>query len=940
LKVEKEDLISEDITMNSYNENLTTGVKRQLLYKNSFINDLVEYMQENNITEKDLNKKVDVKFGNKTYTLTMGMLIDMYCEAYTEDGFKTLQKGGYQYHDSKLKQDIKIIFSNEDIITLTDAVSNYYNFAKWIIETQYNNEFRKYKSNADIQNKGYTILIDDVYYPVNKADFNSNSLMEGTNGLLNPENESINKDRKKVYNLPIKGFDVITRYSNYVEELTRYGELSGAIKDINTFLLGWTKERIIDDSGNEIENPISRKNMLYSNVIQLEEIYNYLISRLNGHSAFIKTGSKFTTNSIAATIYGNLSVVLKQTASLPTMLNEVDFKTYINSHKGLLKRAKQYKKTKANIKVMSGIASERWGNNDELKSKVLSDNLNKISKFFGIPMEKMDESIIVLFGNEMAKQQAQININRDNYSSEDEYNKAIEEETTRILNRIIANTQSNAIPIKISMNRSGASGTIRKALSIFSSDLQNKVSLLNNVVNEKRNAKKSLVALEEEFQKTKDKFDELVSQRQELENKYEDNYNNEEYTKEIDAIEEQIDYQRNKLEVLDDIRNDKQSIIDVGIKGKVAKLAVSTFMSGLIISLIAELMKRVLGKKDWDWDEETTNDFLLTLLLESTVNNLPYVSSFINAIQYDDDITGQEFEILNQIKNTASDLLSAIKGDKDWTMGIKDLGLLLANSTGIPFSNLYKTMMGLYKNFDESGYRVDAILKGYSQSYVNSLYKDSVKSGNTKMSNGYSKYLLKNRISNTTESIANEINYLYKNGYNAMPKSYMESYNDDKGNTVNLTSSQINRFKNYYNESTNDVQNLMKSRYYKTLSQEDKSKYIKKIYDTYYSYAKAKTLGTTADSKLGNLLLYTNGKTQINEYINVLNAISNITESKTKTRKELVTDYVNKLSGYSKEQKLLIMYLSGYSLSENNKKTLSSYLKKLGMDNKEIEEFL
>ena len=40
---------------------------------------------------------------------------------------------------------------------------------------------------------------------------------------------------------------------------------------------------------------------------------------------------------------------------------------------------------------------------------------------------------------------------------------------------------------------------------------------------------------------------------------------------------------------------------------------------------------------------------------------------------------------------------------------------------------------------------------------------------------------------------------------------------------------------------------------YKRATQEEQAKIIKKIYDTYYSYAKAKVTNTDADNKLSKL---------------------------------------------------------------------------------------
>ena len=82
--------------------------------------------------------------------------------------------------------------------------------------------------------------------------------------------------------------------------------------------------------------------------------------------------------------------------------------------------------------------------------------------------------------------------------------------------------------------------------------------------------------------------------------------------------------------------------------------------------------------------------------------------------------------------------------------------------------------------------------------------------------------------------------------------------------------------------------------------------------------AKAKLLKIKADTKLGNYLLYSTQNAKIGQISLAISKINSITDSKTKTRKELVFDYVNKLSGFSKAEKLLLLHLCNYSSLSNN----------------------
>jgi hypothetical protein len=220
-------------------------------------------------------------------------------------------------------------------------------------------------------------------------------------------------------------------------------------------------------------------------------------------------------------------------------------------------------------------------------------------------------------------------------------------------------------------------------------------------------------------------------------------------------------------------------------------------------------------------------------------------------------------------------------------------------------------------------------------------YKEATKVGRDYQAKGYFETLMKtNKVSVYSDKVQKEIINLTKDGYNAMPKNFMTSYIDENGNEVNLTDDQIKMFRTAYNESNKAIEALMNVTEYKTLTQEEKAKQIKKIYDLYYSYAKAKTLKTPPTGRAEKLLYYTHGKVNIGKYTNVLNTISSIKETKTKSRKELVIAYVNKLGGYSKQEKLLILHLAGYKTNEINQSALTAYLKNNGMNGNEIKEFL
>ena len=80
-----------------------------------------------------------------------------------------------------------------------------------------------------------------------------------------------------------------------------------------------------------------------------------------------------------------------------------------------------------------------------------------------------------------------------------------------------------------------------------------------------------------------------------------------------------------------------------------------------MIAGIEQFMARILGRKGWN--EDTSSEFALSLLLESTVNNLPYVSTITNAMQYGSDV-GYDFTLINNMIDIVSDITNMAQSGK------------------------------------------------------------------------------------------------------------------------------------------------------------------------------------------------------------------------------------------------------------------------------------
>lgn len=363
------------------------------------------------------------------------------------------------------------------------------------------------------------------------------------------------------------------------------------------------------------------------------------------------------------------------------------------------------------------------------------------------------------------------------------------------------------------------------------------------------------------------------------------------------------------------------------------KIASGVIAQGLLVALITELMRHIKGKKDWD--EFDAKEISMNILLAIGVDWLPLVNAISSLIKgY--DISVPSIEVLNGI----ADISNSFK-DGDIKDGIREIAFTLSNSLGIPTKTIIDYLYGALKIFDaESAYKFNNILYSSSEKSLRDTIKNQYEKKDYKSVNSLIGLLMDEYKVNSSDSVKQEIANLYNDGFNAIPSSFITSYQDENGNKIEMTNSEIETFRTLYNQSNKDIEELLTLGSYKNQTQENKAKIIKSVYSSYYSFAKSFIAGEVPQTKIAKIIYYTKGQYNISKYVAINSYVSSIKANSSKTRKELVVSYINSLKGLTKQEKLLAMYLCGYSLNDENKTALSSYLLKLGMSKKVIDELL
>ena len=379
--------------------------------------------------------------------------------------------------------------------------------------------------------------------------------------------------------------------------------------------------------------------------------------------------------------------------------------------------------------------------------------------------------------------------------------------------------------------------------------------------------------------------------------------------------------------------NDYQRFQTAGGRAIPVHMAAGLMAQGLFVAMINELMKHIKGKKDWDeWDMlEMSGNVLSATFLDW----IPFVNTISGMAIKGNEVSIPPVEIMNQIV----DVISNAK-EGDWQASLRQLALLLGDTTGIPVQTLYQYMYGAMKIFDpELAYRMNSVFYGSSLSSANKTYGKLVDKGDVASSKKMLVSIFRDyKTGYMSDMVAERITRLKMAGYDVSVKGYMTEYTDDAGKTVQLSAQQIQMFKLAYSQSDKAVRDLMNTGEFQSAMQEEQAALIKKIYDAYYGYAKAKVTGSS-ESKLAALLAGTNGNLMVGKFIAMLAKMNSIKDNGKKSRKELVFDYVNSRS-LSKAEKTLLLYLAGYGLNDASKKTVRSYLSSKGMQPKKIAEFL
>ena len=361
---------------------------------------------------------------------------------------------------------------------------------------------------------------------------------------------------------------------------------------------------------------------------------------------------------------------------------------------------------------------------------------------------------------------------------------------------------------------------------------------------------------------------------------------------------------------------------------------------------IAVYMTAIAWAFGWIYDreeeeDETGWDKMLHLTLDVTgnfISALPVVSELYDYMVNGFEVEGVAFDtfnnLLNGINNIRKDLESIVTQSGERTIEDinRDLRTLLygvGQATGLPFRNVYNLARGIIGNTSsKAGYYLDS--KFYKTNLSSDL-DDALTRGDNSKANYILGLLYGERVNkDVSNAQREEIIRLAKLDYNVLPKDLPDKIKRD-GKEYVLTATQKDKLSEEYAKVVAQIDNLISSNFYLSLSNKDKAYMIDYYHDKYYEMAVNKALGfTDAKAPLYNAIGF-------RTYARLAYTTKGIESDKDKngntitgSKKEKVIAAVAK-TGITEEKRLLYIASLGYKLTESEQKKLIKYLNSLGV---------
>ena len=877
---------------------------------------------------RELSRKVEFK-GQK---FTVGELVSAYYSARTKEGIAngTNEMTFYDRRNRNTSRTLRL-HGEEDVEALREAIpANVLSVTDKLSKDLLNGVMTKDFIKQFRANSGYDPNVSSDYFALtgdnSRVDLNSANNAYGRNATLS---NTWGRERSRTnYKGAYRIVDFRTQFANYANSLARY--IGYSDYNYRASVLFNTKVEMADGYKQSFGDLMRKKAPDWAPGPRSKgkSWFNFYQERVTGVSRNDEGGflNTIMRGGQASVLGLNPRSMAKQWLSDPTVMGDVGIPVWIKSKPRALKNALSYKKVKQ--RMMDGasnllsptdpeyneyaayfaIIRDRFQNKGAVKGEISSNNLDSITgKIADVTLRGMsffDEANNVI--NVWSVAETLANDAGFAYGTNGNTLQAM-----KYFVDLVLRTQSNNNSFYVSQLRSGYAGKLNRFIfGLFGSDNQNRLQQFDLVIRGKLNANKRAKAYKRIIDEPgADPNSPTVQAAQ----------------KALDAI------------------NKNWSGKEWGKKA--SGVVAAAVINALGVAAIDQFFDRLQGKDDRTLRDGFDGQEVAIDAANSLVNWLPYFGEI-----YDATVTG--FEISSFPEDKLNGLIDSFKGFVD---ALKDGGsnaVLRASKEvvsvaaslglGIPLDNLYKYLMGITRNISESAYiQIGKWTEGFESKQLSNYYSDAIADGReadaeTALSTQYALY----KTGVASENVIGEVASLGMQGYNAVARNAPDYVTDEEGEKANLTENQKAKFRKTYALSDSAVGSLITGTSYQRLTDASKAKAIKRLYDAYYEYAKWAALGTTPQSRLGQLLALTDGDFDAVLASSVIQTVSDKEETSGKTRRQLAVETINRQSGLTRGARLVLLRLLGFSVAEDSRESAIFQLRKWGLSRDEAEAFL
>lgn len=747
-------------------------------------------------------------------------------------------------------------------------------------------EAAKIQIETDIAFKGFSVINPETarkYLPIRRygMDFKIDSFKAMLDSMKVDQagNQSISKNRvKNAKHLELVAIDQLAL--TYFHQLGVYAGLAVPIKEF---------QRAYNfNVSHNVNKPLSIRNTLAQEVWAYANDYiQKLLGDIQGFDRGQSIGSKILSKArsgyVVASLGLNIKVMLTQFASYPTAFSILRASSLAKAftRRVSFKEMDKYSEY-AHTRDALGDATKAEGADNNFKS------MEKIAKVMMLPIQKVDRFTIGMLWNACQFEIESRHKGDATYKFGTEENK---KEAAELLEQVSRRTQPNYTTTERTGIQRSSSELIRWTLGSFTSVPS---KMLSRVV---------------------------------------------ECALEVKALW----YRIHKLH--ENVSPEERKAIGQ----KFVKSVTAVTMSNLMYVLIAQAMKFALDKdrKDKDGNEiEWWQDMLIDFGGVSA-GMIPFFKDLYNSFVQGYDFNGATFSTsaISDLISLTSDFIDMV-GDvangkstssSKIASSIKQLATAISTLIGIPFRNVYNQLYGIIKRFNPSAaYQMNSVF--YSTSNYSKDLKKAVEDGDTDLANTIMGLMLEDKgITKLSDKVTDKIRSLYEKGFNVLPRTIGDSVTID-GETYPLSAAQQKQIKSVYDEANAKVEKLIDGKGFNSLDEKVQAKAIKWIYDYYYEYAVAKTLGLTADSKK---LLY--GETMsVERFALAISVCSSLTSDIDKKGNKIANSKKNKIiatlrqAGMSRAEREMVLAYLGYSVDET---IITRYIRSLGLSKNQQKIF-